>query len=169
MAATIQSLFPFTKIRANDFTVYPVYCKFSAPIIGGKYIFSEKTTPPQEFGELLQPQTGIIAGVMISANCSSDEFTSALDEQLFLQILHGGNGTPVNMAPFPFSSFAHGDNFQLQWEPSGTTPTQEEKFYLQIQGEVNQLTGMTQNELVLKVAFNYYRVGTDQLKKSRGV
>lgn len=164
MAASIQSLFPFTQNRAEDFTVYPCWCKFSAPVVGGKYVFNASTTPPQYFGDLLQKEKGIIAGVMISANCSDAAFTSAVDDPLFLQILHGGNGTPVNMKPFPFSSFAHGDNFQLQWEPTGQDANQQEQFFLEVKGEVNQLPGMTQNELVLKVAFNYYRVGKDNLK-----
>lgn len=164
MAATIQSLFPYTNNTAEDFNVYPVFIKFSAPIVNGEYVFNEKLTPPQAFGKLLQPQKGIIAGVMISANCTESQFTSAIDDALYLQILHGGNKTPVNMAPFPFCNFSHGDNFQLQWECSGGTVNQEENFLLQVTGKVNQLTGMTSNELVLKIAFNFIRVGKDNLK-----
>lgn len=164
MANTIQSLFPYTNNTAEDFNVYPVFIKFSAPIVNGEYVFNEKLTPPQVFGKLLQPQKGIIAGVMISANCTESQFTSAIDDTLYLQILHGGNKTPVNMAPFPFCNFSQGDNFQLQWKCSGGTVNQEEKFLLQVTGKVNQLTGMTSNELDLKIAFNFIRVGIDNLK-----
>lgn len=164
MANTIQSLFPYTNNTAEDFNVYPVFIKFSAPIVNGEYVFSEKLTPPQVFGKLLQPQKGIIAGVMISANCTESQFTSAIDDPLYLQILHGGNKTPVNMAPFPFCNFSQGDNFQLQWKCSGGTVNQEEKFLLQVTGKVNQLTGMTSNELELKIAFNFIRVGIGNLK-----
>lgn len=164
MANTIQSLFPYTNNIAEDFNVYPVFLKFSAPIVNGEYVFNEKLTPPQVFGKLLQPQKGIIAGIMISANCTESQFSSAIDNPLYLQILHGGNKTPVNMAPFPFCNFSQGDNFQLQWKCSGGTVNQEEKFLLQVTGKVNQLTGMTSNELELKIAFNFIRVGIDNLK-----
>lgn len=164
MANTLQNLFPLTHNKAEDFNVYPVCVKFSAPVIAGKYVFSEATTPAQVFGTLLQRQKGVIAGVMLSANCTPAAFASGLDSPLKLQILHGGNRTPVNMAPFPFSTFADGDNFQEQWEVSGTDINQEEEFLLQVTGEVDQLQNMTNNELVLKVAFNYIRVGIDNLR-----
>lgn len=164
MAATLQSLFPFTHNKGEDFNVYPCYTEFSAPIVSGKYIFSEKTTPAVEFGKLLQGQTGIIAGVMISANCKPEQFTSAVDEPLKLQVLHGGNNTPINMSAFPFTEFSQGDNFSLQWKITGSTMKQEEDFKLAVTGELNQLTGMTLNELVLKITFNFIRVGTANLK-----
>ena len=98
MANTLHSLFPYSRNRWSDFTVFPCYTEFSAPVVSGKYIFSEQTTPAVEFGKLLQGQTGIIAGVMISANCSGADFSAAVDKPLKLQILHGGNNTPINMA-----------------------------------------------------------------------
>ena len=164
MAQTLQSLFPYTNNRAEYFNIYPVYLKFSAPIVAGQYVFNETLTPSKVFGKLLQPQKGIIAGVMISANCTESQFTSAIDDPLYLQILHGGNKTPVNMSAFPFGNFAQGDNFQLQWKCSGGSTSQEEEFLLQVSGKVNQLTGMNSNELDLKIAFNFIRVGIDELK-----
>ena len=165
MAATLQSLFPLTANKGEDFYIVPCYTEFHAPVIGGKYIFNEFTTPAVEFGELLQEQTGIIAGIMLSANCTDEQFTSALEENspLMLQVLHGENNTPVNTKPFPFTSFAHGDNFSVQWEVSGVTMNQVEGAKLAITGEVNQLTGMTSNELIIRVAFNYIRVGSKKL------
>lgn len=166
MANTLQSLFPLTNNRGEDFTVIPCYTEFSAPVRGGKYIFNKLTTPPVEFGKLLQGQKGVIAGVMISANCTDAQFTSALEagEPLKLQVLHGSNKTPINMGPFPFTAFAHGDNFSAQWEIVGANMQQEETFELAITGEVNQLTGMTANELLIRVSFNFYRVGVNNLK-----
>ena len=164
MAQTIQMLFPCTDNRAEDFTVKPCVATFRATVDDGKYIFSKTTTPPVNFGKLLQKQKGVIAGIMISANCPESQFSSAIDSPLMLQILHGGNKTPVNVAPFPFSNFSMGDNFQLQWKCSGTTTKQEEEFFLQVKGEVNQITGMSQNELILQVVFNFIRVGIDELK-----
>lgn len=163
--ATIQNLFPLTKNRAEDFTVYPCYLKFSAPVVNGKYVFSETTTPAQKFGKLLQKETGIIAGIMLSANCSEQEFTEALDNPLMLQILHDGNKSRVNLSPFPFANFSQTENFQLQWVASGASTKQEEHFKLAISGEVDQLPNMTSNELELKVIFNFIRVGSDKLQQ----
>lgn len=163
MASTIQSLFPLTMNKYKDFMIYPCCLIFSAPVIGGKYIFSEATTPAQKFGKLLQPQTGIIAGVMVSANCAEDEFTKAIDEPLKLQILRNGSNTPVNLSPFPFANFSQAENFQLEWEASEGTANQEELFNLQISGSVVQLPSMTSNELSLKIVFNFIRVATDKL------
>lgn len=164
MAQTIQQLFPFTHIQAEAFNVRPVHARFAASVFGGKYVFNKISTPPFDFGKLLQKEKGIIAGIMISANCPEADFSAACESPLMLQIIHGGNKTPVNSAPFPFSNFSMGDNFQLQWKCSGTTRNQEEHFLLQVDGEVNQLSNMTQNELVLNVVFNFIRVGIDKLK-----
>lgn len=164
MAATLQSLFPFTTNKSGDFTVYPSCVEFHAPIIAGKYVFSEATTPAQVFGKLLQKERGIIAGVMLSANTRADNFAAGIDAPLKLQVLHGGNNTPINMAPFPFGSFAHGDNFQADWEITAASINQEDEFKLSVEGEVNQLSGMTNNELILRVAFNFIRVKADALK-----
>lgn len=164
MAATIQSLFPFTTNKYNDFAVYPCVTEFRAPIQAGQYVFNETTTPPKEFGKLLQSETGIIAGVMISANCAPDDFAQAVTSPLLLQIIHDGNKTPVNKSPFPFSAFAHGDNFQVQWEITAATIDQEDAFLLAVNGAVDQLPGMTQNELILRVAFNYIRANKDKLE-----
>lgn len=163
MANTIQNLFPFTKNRASDFVVMPCHARFSASIDDGKYIFSKTATPPVKFGKLLQKQAGVIAGIMVSANCPEALFSAAVDDPLYLQILHGGNRTPVNLKPFPFSNFSMADNFQLEWKCSGTTKNQEEEFYLEVSGAVNQITGMTNNELILQVTFNFIRVGLDEL------
>ena len=164
MSNTLQSLFPQTPNRAEDFTVYPCYVEFSAPISGGKYVFNEQTTPAQVFGKLLQGQKGIIAGVMVAANCTDQQFTEAVNGALKLQILHAENNTPVNMAPYPFANFSQGGNFQEQWKITGATMLQEEAVKLAITGEVDQLTSMTQSELVLKVSFNFIRVGEKNLK-----
>lgn len=165
MAATLQSLFPQIKPDMEGFTVFPCYAEFSAPVIAGKYVFSELTTPSVDFGKLLQGQTGIIAGVMISANCTPANFAEGVDKPLKLQVLHGGNMTPVNMSPFPFTEFSQGDNFQLQWVITAATMKQEENFKLAVSGEVNQLSGMTNSELVLRVAFNFIRVGSHKVGK----
>lgn len=157
MAATLQSLFPLHDQPGRKYTVYPCVAEFSAPIENGNYIFSRSTTPPVKFGRLLQGQTGVIAGVLVSANCADADFTKALNGSLKLQIMHGGNKTPVNMAPFAFPNFAAGDNFQEQWEITGTTTQQDEDFYLAIEGTVQQIDEMTEDRLLLKIAFNFIR------------
>lgn len=157
MAATIQSLFPVTEHDGKKFTVYPCIAEFSAPIENGKYRFNRNTTPFVKFGRLLQGQTGVIAGVLISANCSDVDFTKSLKRPLALQVLHGGNRTPVNMAPFYFTSFANGSNFQLQWEITAANTKQDDDFLLGVVGEVDQIDNMTDDNLILKIAFNFIR------------
>lgn len=164
MSNTLQSLFPCTHNRAEDFTVYPCYVEFTASIYNGKYIFNETTTPPKVFGKLLQKEKGIIAGVMVAANCTDQQFTEAVNGCMKLQILHGENNTPVNLSPYPFANFSQGGNFQQQWENTAETMQQEEDVKLAVYGAVDQLTSMTQSELVLKVSFNFIRVGKDNLK-----
>ena len=60
MANTKYSLFPFSTISKNDFTVYPVSIEFKAPLVAGKYVFSASTTPAKVFGELLQGEHGFV-------------------------------------------------------------------------------------------------------------
>lgn len=158
MANTINKLFPFSTIDPKKAQIYPCFVDFAAPIVGGKYVFSKTTTPPQNFGELPQGQTGIIAGVQISANCIEDDFAAGVEKPLMLQVLHGGNGTPINFKPFPFSQFSHGDNFQLQWQITAARPNQNDGYELAVEGEVNQIGNMTSNELILRVTFNFIRV-----------
>lgn len=157
MAETIQSLFPVTEHPGKQFTVYPCIAEFSAGVERGKYIFDNRKTPPVKFGRLLQGQTGVIAGVLISANCSDSDFTKSLTKPLSLQVIHGGNRTPVNMAPFYFTSFANGSNFQLQWEITAASVKQDDDFLLGVVGEVDQINEMTDDNLILKIAFNFIR------------
>lgn len=162
MANTIQSLFPIHRkytYAGRSFQVYPCAVEFSAPLYDGKYRFDGQTegNKAKSFGQLLQAQTGVIAGIFLSSNSSSAEFTNALDKPLELQILHGGNKTPVNESPFVFSDFAQGSNFSLQWETSGTTTNQQENFLLQIRGSVNQIFSLTDDELKISVVFNFLR------------
>lgn len=163
MAATIQSLFPKTDYTGTKFTVYPCNVEFSAAIVAGRYVFSQKTTPPVRFGELLQGQTGVIAGVFISANCSDADFTKSLKNPLALQVINGGNRTPINMAPFYFTSFANGSNFGLQWTITAANTKQSDGMLLGVVGEVDQIDNMTDDNLILKIAFNFIRFDGENL------
>ena len=163
MANTLQNLFPFSTIQPNNATVYPVSVTFSAPIIAGQYVFNDTTTPPQVFGRLPQDQTGVIAGVMIGANCAPEDFAANVGEPLKLQILNGSNKTPVNMSPFPFTQFAHGDNYACWWNITGAAKAYEDNFLLQVSGAVKQIANMTDNELKLKISFNYWRIAKKEL------
>ena len=156
MANTLQNLFPFSTIRPARALVYPCALEFIAPITAGHYVFSENNRVP--FGtKLLQEQTGVIAGVMISANCSAEDFAAAVDEPLKIQIFQGGNDTPVNLAPFPFSQFSHGDNYSL-WFNITQAANYENEFFVALSGKVRQIANMTSNELKIKLAFNFWRI-----------
>lgn len=158
MAQTLNSLFPFSTLAIKGATVYPITVEFEAPIIAGKYVFSEATTPAKKFDcKLMQDQAGVIAGVMISANCTPEDFAQN-SETLKLQILHGGNNTPANMNPFPFSTFQDGENFQEIMRITSATKLNEEEFKLAVTGNVRQIANMFENVLRLKVSFNFIRV-----------
>lgn len=159
MANTLQSLFPFSTVSPESTQVYPRAVEFSAPIEAGHYVFSKDTTPAQEFGTLIQGKTGVIAGVMIGANCSPDDFALSVEEPLRLQVLNGTNKTPVSLAPFMFSQFSHGDNYCTWWNITGSTANRyEDTFLLSVEGRVKQIANMTDNELKLKISFNFWRV-----------
>lgn len=157
MANTIYSLFPLSQIKSEHVTIYPCYVEFKAAIQNGQYVFENNAA---EFGKLLQGQTGVIAGVSISANCTDAEFTTAIESPLMLRVIHGENKTTVNAAPFPFTAFEQVENFELDWVITGATMKQEEPFLLDVTGTVNQIPGMTNNELILRVSFNYMRVAS---------
>lgn len=157
MAQTLNSLFPFSTLAIKGAMVFPVALEFEAPLQAGKYVFSEATTPAQKFGKLTQNRAGVIAGVMISANCRPEDF-AANAEKIELQILHEGNETPANMSPFPFSTFQDGDNFQEVLRLTTATTQNEQWFRLAVNGTVRQLPNMSENVLRLKIAFNYIRV-----------
>ena len=163
MANTLQNLFPFSTISPDRAQVYPVTVEFSAPIVAGEYVFNETLTPGQVFGRLSQNQTGVIAGVMIGANCTPEDFAQNVNGVLKLQVLNGANKTPVNLAPFPFSQFAHGDNYALWWNITGAAKQYEDEFILQVTGRVKQIANMTENELKIKISFNYWRVDKREL------
>lgn len=164
MANTLQNLFPFSTIEPVNAEIYPKTVIFSAPIIAGEYVFSDTTTPPQELGTLPQGKTGIIAGVMIGANCTPEDFAANVVDVLELQILNGANGTPINSAPFPFSQFAHGDNYSVWWNITGAETPYIDTFVLQVKGKVKQIANMTENELRLKISFNYWRIANKELE-----
>lgn len=168
MANTLQSLFPFSTISPDRAHIYPVTVKYSAPIIGGEYVFNDTTTPPQIFGQLPQEQTGVIAGVMIGANCSPSDFAKNVVDALELQILNGSNKTRVNMSPFPFSEFSHGDNYSLWWNITGAgSEPYTDDFLLKISGKVKQISDMTENELKIIISFNYWRIDNEELKADK--
>lgn len=163
MANTLQNLFPFSTISPTRALVYPCAVEFSAPITAGHYKFKEENRI--KFGKLLQQQTGVIAGVMIGANCTAEDFAAAVDGHLKLQVYNGGNGTPVNLSPFPFSQFTHGDNYTC-WFNITQAANYEDDFLLGLSGKVRQIANMTSNELKIKIAFNYWRVDNAMLKGS---
>lgn len=158
MAATIQSLFPYSIIDPAKVTIYPRLASFEAPVIGGEFVFNETTTPPVNFGKVLQGEKGVIAGLMLSANCAESDFTTNVIEPLQLQVIHGGNLTPVNMAGFPFSNFSQAENFELEWKDTGVSTDQEEEYFLSVNGRVNQIPGITSNVLKLDIVFNFIRI-----------
>ena len=164
MANSKYSLFPNSTIDREKVQIYPCTLEFSAPIEAGMYVFK---SAPIKFGHLPMGMTGVIAGVMLSANCSPDDFAAAVDEPLQLQVYHGQNRTPVNLSPFYFSQFAHGDNFTLDWKITGSTRPHQDDILLGVSGNVNQIADMDENELRLKISFNFMRVDNKEIARMR--
>lgn len=162
MANTLQNLFPFSTISPARALVYPCHIEFSAPITAGHYVFKDENRVSLGT-KLLEKQTGVIAGIMISGNCNSDDFAAAVDEPLKIQVYQGGNDTPVNLAPFPFSQFAHGDNYSL-WFNITQAANYENEFFVGLSGKVRQIANMTSNELKIKIAFNFWRIDKAMLE-----
>lgn len=168
MANTLQSLFPFSTIPHDTTDIEPCAVEFSAPIVAGHYEFNETTTPSKRFGDLIQGKTGIIAGIMIGANCSPDDFAQNVEEPLQLQVIRATNRTTVSLSPFKFSQFAHGDNYSAWWKITGSTSRRYgEDFLLSVVGRVKQIPGMTDNELKLKICFNYLRVENKYFEEAK--
>lgn len=166
MANTLQSLFPFSTVPPDTTQVTPCSVEFSAPIIAGHYEFNDQKTPPQRFETLMQGKIGVIAGVMIGANCSPDDFAQNVEAPLKLQVFNGTNKTPVSLSPFMFSQFAHGDNYCTWWKITGSSGARYDgDCFLSVSGRVKQIPGMTSNELVLKISFNFWRVDKDFFKE----
>lgn len=162
MSQTLNSLFPFSLLRAEKVDICPAVVVFEAPIVAGEYIFSEATTPAKVFGDLPQGQAGVIAGVMISANCTPEDFAAAA-ENINMRVLHGGNNTPINMGAFPFSTFQDGENFQAAWKITASNNNAADTFKISVRGRVNQIANMSENILRLKVAFNFLRMPESML------
>lgn len=166
MANTLQSLFPFSTVSPHSTQVEPCSVEFSAPIQAGHYVFSKATTPAKQFGTLAQGKTGVIAGVMIGANCAPDDFALSVEEPLELQVLNGTSNTPITLTPFKFTQFAHGDNYSAWWNITGSSENRyEDSFKLSIEGRVKQIANMTDNELKLKICFNFWRVDKNFFKE----
>lgn len=162
MSQTLNSLFPFSLLRSEKVDICPAVVVFEAPIVAGEYIFSEATTPAKVFGDLPQGQAGVIAGVMISANCTPEDFAAAA-ENINMRVLHGGNNTPINMGAFPFSTFQDGENFQAAWKITASNNNAADTFKISVRGRVNQIANMNENVLRLKVAFNFLRMPESML------
>lgn len=166
MANTKFSLFPFSGIILEKVLIYPCSLEFSGALENGKYVFSGNE---KKFDRLSMGQTGVIAGVMVSGNCTPADFAAAVDEPLQLQVYHGRNRTPINLSPFYFSQFSDGDNFTLDWKITGTTETHADIFYLGVEGKVNQIDAMTEDELKIKISFNFMRVDNKELERVRNL
>lgn len=167
MANTLNSLFPFSTVSPESTQVTPKAVEFSAPIEAGHYVFNKDTTPPKDIGILPQGKMGVIAGVMIGANCAPDDFALSVEEPLKLQVLRGTNRTPVSLDPFLFSQFAHGDNYTTWWKITGSTANRyADTFFLSVEGRVKQIANMTDNELKLKISFNLWQIDTKFFKEA---
>lgn len=134
---TIQQLFP--GIPGSSFLPYPVGATFTAALAAGRFVFSKVRAP---IHYLTQSEIGIVSDVIFTSNIDALTFSRAIDPAVNggyfnLNIIEGGNGNPVNMAPFKFSSFAQASGFVAQFQPSAVVNGKQE-YFLELDGALIQ-------------------------------
>lgn len=134
---TIQQLFP--GLPGSSFLPYPCGATFSAPLTAGRFVFSKVRAP---IHYLTSSEIGIVSDVSFVSNVDALQFSRAVDKSVnggyfTLNIVGGGNGNPVNLAPFKFANFAQASGFVAQFAASAVENAREE-FFLELDGALIQ-------------------------------
>lgn len=133
--STIFQRFP--KIKDwREVAVFPVALKFTAVLMGGKFVFNERKTAFFANSQELV----VLDGVSLSASSGIDEltFSKALKDFFSLNIIREGNGHPVTLAPFKFAQFSQGGLFTANFHATATS-NNEENFAFELKGELDQI------------------------------
>ena len=164
---TIQQLFP--GIEGSSFLPYPVGATFTAPLSGGRFVFSKVRAP---IHRLTASEIGIVSDVHFTSNVDELNFSRAIDPSvnggyINMNIVAGGNGNPVNMAPFKFSSFAQASGFVAQFAASSTNNGQED-YFLEIDGaliQTNEIIALGMTSISLFASLNLFRTKNQKVFK----
>lgn len=166
-AKTLWELFPGVPNVQDKVIIYPRAATFTAPLVAGKFAFAASVP----VFTLNQSETGIIAGISLSADIDDLTFQEALDPSvnggLFkLNLKRTGNNTPVNLADFLFGTTSQASEFACMAKPTGTANFKE-TFALEMTGTLLQTAALAQlgkAAIRMNAIFNLYRA-KDNLKQ----
>lgn len=161
--ASLWQIFPGIPNVEKLVNVYPLKGTLRAVLAGGKFRFSGST--PIEIHKIPQGKKGVIVGISFVSNIDQLTFSNAIDpainEGFFkMNVIRGGNGHPINLAPFYFASFAQADNFTSIFEATAVTNGLE-KILLSVDGgliQTPEIAATGKNEITLQATINYYQL-----------
>jgi hypothetical protein len=154
--ATIFQKFPNMAGKFDAISVYPVAIKFTANLVGGKFVFNEKKVA--FYGN--SGETIVLDGIAISASNGVDAltFSKALQGFFTLNIIRQGNGHPVTLAPFKFAAFSQGDIFAANFAVTATKENKE-NFEFVVSGELDQIPELIGlGSISVNFVLNIYRI-----------
>lgn len=130
MSGSLWERFPGVANVRERITVYPLKAKFTAALIGGRYVFSAATAKADLF-KISQGQMGIIDGISFVSNVDQLTFSNAIDPNVNdgffkMNVNRKGNNHPINLAPFYFASFSQSSEFTSVFLPTAVNNGQEE-------------------------------------------
>lgn len=161
---TIYQALPGLANIDNAAQVYPVAVKFQAPLIAGRFEWAALVAPAfiGQAGEKFA-----LSGLTLAANIDQLIFSNAIDPAynggfFSMDIVREGNGHPATLAPFKFTAFNQGAEYNANWSPTATQ-NNGERFSLRMTGALIQTpeivgTGLLAIDLI--VTANIYRIKT---------
>jgi hypothetical protein len=165
---TLWEKFPGVSRITDKISIYPIACRFSAPLIAGRFEFSKVLSFAfvGSAGEAF-----VLDGCTLASNVDQLTFNNSLDPLynngvFSLDIKQDGNGHLVTLAPFRFSAFNQGGEFSANWSPTGTNNNQE-SFSLLLDGALIQTPAIIAAGLLsvdIVVTANIYRVKQNLLR-----
>jgi len=166
--STIFQAFPGLPNVETAAQVFPVAVRFTAPLVGGFFEFNQI----ENFA--FQGQNGekfALDGLTLAANIDTLTFSNAVDPAynngfFALDVLRAGNRHACTMAPFKFTAFNQGTEYNANWEPTATT-NNGENFLFRLNGRLVQTPALIAAGLVsvsIIVTANIYRIKARTLK-----
>lgn len=141
--ATLWQKFPGAADIRKAAKIYPVGVRFDAPLLGGKFTFSNQSV---EAFKGNPRELYVLDGVTISGNIDGLQFCQAINPGfgggLFsLNIDQAETRLPVTQAPFLFGNYDQALEFCAQWQTE-TTIADEDTFRFILNGELLQTSSI---------------------------
>jgi hypothetical protein len=166
--ATLWQLFPNLSKPLESVKVFPISCRWTAPLIAGGFEFPrlENFAITGNFGEQL-----VLDGATLAADIDQLTFSQAIDPAFnngvfSVDLIAQGNRHPVSLAPLKFSAFNQGEQFSLNFAVTATE-NNEERFNGQLFGRLIQtpaLIALGKTSVTITLVANVYRIKRDALK-----